>query len=147
MAVVETWVFELSNLKLTFGDEKTEIPPPPEALLGTTPGYLLNRVPFVVEGREWALVDLTIGHRPLPRSETDGGALVSGQLSTTVQEGDSDAGIEIIADSISMLVSFAICRDVAAFKWSKVTSEEKVLQSKLRSTKVHLYSEGGSPLI
>jgi len=68
-------------------------------------------------------------------------------LSTSVREGESQATLEPSADAIAMLISFATCRDVAAFKCSRVSGDGKNIQPKLRSTKIHLYSEGGSPLI
>lgn len=143
----ETWVFSLSNLKLARGDEKTELPLPADAPLGSKPGFVINRIPLSVEGRAWTLVDLMAGQKPLPRTDTEGKALISGQLSTAVREGDSDVTLEPVADTIAMLISFATCRDVAAFQCSRVSQEGMNLGFKLRSTKVHLYSEGGSALI
>lgn len=147
MANGDTWVFDLSNLDIRQGDEKTEIPLPAGAPPGSRTGFNVNRIPLVIEGREWALIDQLVGKKPLPRTEVDGKTLVSGQLSTSTREGDSDATLEPIADTLSMLISFATCRDVAAFKQSKVLNNGKVAETKLRSTKVHLFSEGGSSLV
>ena len=47
----ESWVFELTNLQFRFGDEKTTIPLPPGAPPGSLPGFLLNRIPFSINGR------------------------------------------------------------------------------------------------
>src|SRR5437660_1331214 len=147
LATGESWAFELTNLQLLFGDEKTTIPLPPGAPPGSLPGFLLNRIPFSINGREWTLMDLTFGQRPLLRSETTGCALLSARLATAALKQDSPASLEEIVDAICMLLSFAVCRDVAAVQYAKMTAEGQVSGFTTRSTKVHLFSEGGSPII
>jgi hypothetical protein len=141
------WVFQLTNLQFQIGDEKTELPLPEGAPAELKPGWLRNRIPIEVEGRAWDLIDRTVGQPPLPRAETDGNALLTGELRTRFNAGDTLEELESIVDGVCMLLSFAVCRDVAAVRSLCVANSQNIVSHKVRSTKVHLFSEGGSALI
>lgn len=141
------WVFELTNLQFQIGDEKTELPLPKGAPVELQPGWLRNRISMEVEGRSWDLIDRTVGRPRLPRTETDGNAPLTGELRTPCNAGDTVEGLESIVDGVCMILSFAVCRDVAAVRLSGVADDQKLVFQKVRSTKVHLFTQGGSPLI
>jgi len=140
------WLFSLTNFSVTLCDEKTELPLPKDAPQGAKPGWLLNRINFEVEGRQWVLIDKLVGQRPLPRSETEGVALFSGELITKSRQNDRIDDLLAIVDPLCMLLSFAVSRDVAAPDVYR-ESGGKLSFAQRRATRVHLFNQGRIPLI
>ena len=82
------------------GAEKTELPLPEGAPAELQPGWLRNRISFELEGRAGEPMDRTVGQTPLPRTETDGNALLTGELRTQSKAGDTVDALEFIVDAV-----------------------------------------------
>ncbi len=147
-AVTASWQYKLTNIKLNLGDEKSLYPLPQGADPNKTPrGWTLNKLRFVMGGREWVLTDDFMNKWRKDDAPDAALPLVTATLTTTAQAADTEEAVSEIAGDIELLLTLALGRDVQSVSRSRIDNQGNTIETLHRSVVVHPFNQAGHPVV
>jgi hypothetical protein len=139
----EEWIFKLSNLKLSCGEVRTDLPLPASAPPGAEPGWSLDSIVFQAAGRQWRLTDEKTGDwSTMPKAEM-GKPIISGTLRTPWRAADKEEDVVMAVQDICDVLSAALSRSIGWVSFALHSKDQGPILERRRAAPVVAFERRG----